>query len=257
MRHIYIRDGRCSGEIIVCLVATGNTPKTKELIASLLATKLNIVGVVLCINDKEGNSILSDKFRTLYGKDHMTDTLCGLEFDISPRAFYQVNHDGAEKLYSIAAEYAGLTGNETLIDLYCGTGTIGLSMANRVKKLIGIEIIPDAVKNATQNAARAGVENAEFICADAGKAAFELSERGIAPEVIVVDPPRKGLSDDVIKAISDMAPEKVVMISCNSATAARDAKKLFEEGYLPTKMQAVDMFPRTGHVETVVCFCKH
>lgn len=256
LRHIYIRDGRSSGEIIVCLVATGNTPKTKELIASLLATKLNIVGVVLCINDKEGNSILSDKFRTLYGKDHMTDTLCGLEFDISPRAFYQVNHDGAEKLYSIAAEYAGLTGNETLIDLYCGTGTIGLSMASRVKKLIGIEIIPDAVKNATQNAARAGVENAEFICADAGKAALELSERGIAPEVIVVDPPRKGLSDDVIKAISDMAPEKVVMISCNSATAARDAKKLFEKGYIPTKMQAVDMFPRTGHVETVVCFTR-
>ena len=186
----------------------------------------------------------------------MTDTLCGLEFDISPRAFYQVNHDGAEKLYSIAAEYAGLTGNETLIDLYCGTGTIGLSMANRVKKLIGIEIIPDAVKNATQNAARAGVENAEFICADAGKAALELSERGIAPEVIVVDPPRKGLSDDVIKAISDMAPEKVVMISCNSATAARDAKKLFEEGYIPMKMQAVDMFPRTGHVETVVCLSR-
>ena len=158
LRHIYIRDGRSSTEIIVCLVATGNTPKTKELIASLLATKLNIVGVVLCINDKEGNSILSDKFRTLYGKDHMTDTLCGLEFDISPRSFYQVNHDGAEKLYSIAAEYAGLTGSETLIDLYCGTGTIGLSMANRVKKLIGIEIIPDAVKNAAANAARAGVE---------------------------------------------------------------------------------------------------
>ncbi len=256
LRHVYIRDGRNSGEIIVCLVATGNTPKTKELISSLLATKLNIVSVVLCINDKAGNEILSDKFRTLYGKDFITDTLCGVEFDISPRSFYQVNHGGAEKLYSIAAEYARLTGEETLIDLYCGTGTIGLSMANKAKKLIGIEIVPDAVKNAGQNAARAGISNAEFICADAGRAALDLAERGIKPEVIIVDPPRKGLSDDVIKAIADMSPERVVMISCNSATAARDSKKLAEAGFAPTKMQAVDMFPRTGHVETVVLLSK-
>lgn len=256
LRHIYIRDGRSSGEIIVCLVATGNTPKTKELIAALLATGLNIVSVVLCINDKPGNEILSDKFRTLYGKDHMTDTLCGVEFDISPRSFYQVNHDGAEKLYSIAAEYAALTGNETIIDLYCGTGTIGLSMAKKAKKLIGIEIIPDAVKNASKNAERAGITNAEFICADAGKAALDLAERGIKPEIIIVDPPRKGLSDDVIKAIADMSPDKVVMISCNSATAARDSKKLNEAGFAPQKMQAVDMFPRTGHVECVVGFTR-
>lgn len=186
----------------------------------------------------------------------MTDTLCGVEFDISPRSFYQVNHDGAEKLYSIAAEYAALTGNETIIDLYCGTGTIGLSMAKKAKKLIGIEIIPDAVKNASNNAERAGIANAEFICADAGKAALELAERGIRPEVIIVDPPRKGLSDDVIKAIADMSPDKVVMISCNSATAARDSKKLNEAGFAPQKMQAVDMFPRTGHVECVVGFTR-
>ena len=253
LRHVYIRDGRSSGEIIVCLVATGNTPKTKELINLLLAAAPKIVGVVLCINKKEGNEILSDDFRVLYGKGYMTDTLCGVEFDISPRSFYQVNHDGAEKLYGIAAEYAGLTGSETVIDLYCGTGTIGLSMAKYAKKLIGIEIIPDAVKNAAANAKRAGIEHAEFICADAGKAALELAARGINPEVIIVDPPRKGLSDDVIKAIADMSPEKVVMISCNSATAARDAKKLDTVGYKAVKMRAVDMFARTGHVETVVC----
>lgn len=256
LRHIYIRDGRQSGEIIVCLVATGNTPKTKELVNLLLSANPSIVGVVLCINKKEGNEILSDTFRVLYGKGYMTDTLCGVEFDISPRSFYQVNHDGAEKLYGIAADYAGLTGSETIIDLYCGTGTIGLSMAKKAKKLIGIEIIPDAVKNASENAARAGIENAEFICADAGKAALELASRGIRPEVIIVDPPRKGLSDDVIKAISDMSPEKVVMISCNSATAARDAKKLDEVGYKAEKMQAVDMFARTGHVECVVCMTR-
>ncbi len=256
LRHVYIRDGRQSGEIIVCLVATGNTPKTKELTAALLAANPKIVGIVLCVNKKEGNEILSDNFRVLYGKGYMTDTLCGVEFDISPRSFYQVNHDGAEALYGIAAEYAGLTGDETVIDLYCGTGTIGLSMASRAGKLIGIEIIPDAVKNAAANATRAGIENAEFICADAGKAALELASRGIKPEVIIVDPPRKGLSDDVITAIADMSPERVVMISCNSATAARDAKKLGEVGYTATKMRAVDMFARTGHVETVCLLSK-
>ena len=256
LRHVYIRDGRASGEIMVCLVATGNTPKTKELTSALLAANPKIVSIVLCINKKEGNEILSDNFRVLYGKGYMTDTLCGVEFDISPRSFYQVNHDGAEKLYGIAAEYAALTGNETIIDLYCGTGTIGLSMAKYAKKLIGIEIIPDAVKNAAANAERAGIANAEFICADAGKAALELAARGIKPEVIIVDPPRKGLSDDVIKAIADMSPERVVMISCNSATAARDAKKLSEVGYAATKMQAVDMFARTGHVESVVCLTR-
>ncbi|MGN1095460.1 MAG: 23S rRNA (uracil(1939)-C(5))-methyltransferase RlmD [Eubacteriales bacterium] len=252
LRHIYIRDGRASGEILVCIIAKRDIPHKKELVASLSGTGLNIVGVVICINEKMGNEILSDRFETLYGKGFLTDTLCGVKFDISPRSFYQVNHDGAEKLYSLAAEYADLRGDETLIDLYCGAGTIGLSMAGRVKKLIGIEIIPDAVENARKNAARAGITNAEFICADAGRAALDLAAKGIKPDTIIVDPPRKGLSDDVIEAIYKMSPRKIVMISCNSATAARDAKKLSERGYCPTKIHAVDMFPRTGHVETVV-----
>ena len=256
LRHVYIRDGRQSGEIIVCIIATGKIPAQKKLVDTLLSTGLNIVSVVLCINNKAGNEILSDKFLTLYGKGFMTDTLCGVEFDISPRSFYQVNHNGAEKLYSIAADYAGLTGKETLVDLYCGTGAIGLSMAKKAKKLIGVEIIPDAVKNAAANAERAGISNAEFICADAGEAALKLAGAGVRPEVIIIDPPRKGLSDDVIAAISDMSPEKVVMISCNSATAARDSRKLADKGYLPIRMQAVDMFPRTGHVETVVLLSK-
>lgn len=256
LRHVYIRDGRKSGEIMVCIVSAGKIPRGDKLVECLKKTGLNIVSVVLCVNNKKGNEILSDKFINLYGKDFMTDELCGLEFDISPRSFYQVNHDGAEKLYSVAKEYAELRGDELLVDLYCGTGTIGLSMAKDVKKLIGIEIVPDAVKNAERNAVRAGILNAEFICSDAGKAAVKLAGSSLSPDVIVVDPPRKGLSDDVIDAISEMAPSRLVMISCNSATAARDAKKLYEKGFYLTKLCAVDMFPRTGHVEAVLLMSK-
>lgn len=256
LRHVYIRDGRKSGEIMVCIVSAGKIPKSDKLVECLKKTGLNIVSVVLCVNNKKGNEILSDKFINLYGKDFMTDELCGIEFDISPRSFYQVNHDGAEKLYSVAKEYAELHGDELLVDLYCGTGTIGLSMAKDVKKLIGIEIVPDAVNNAEKNAARAGILNAEFICSDAGKAAVKLAKENLSPDVIVVDPPRKGLSDDVIDAISEMAPSRLVMISCNSATAARDAKKLYEKGFDLTKLCAVDMFPRTGHVECVMLMTK-
>ena len=172
--------------------------------------------------------------------------------DISPLAFYQVNRSSAENLYRKAAEFAALTGEETLVDLYCGAGTIGLSMARQVKELIGVEIIPEAVENARSNARKNGVKNARFLCADASQAATALADEGIRPDVVVVDPPRKGCDLPVLEAIARMAPSRVVYISCNSATAARDCAEFAKLGYRAVKAQAVDLFPRTCHVETVV-----
>ena len=254
LRHLFIRDGRVSGEMMVCLVAnTDKLPHAKKLVTSLLKTDPQIASIILNVNKKPGNEILGKTCITLYGKEGITDTLCGLSFDISPLSFYQVNHDGAEILYKTAADFAELSENDILLDLYCGVGTIGLSMAGKAKKLIGVEVIPAAVENAKKNAKKNGVENAEFICADAGEAAEKLAADGIRPDVVVIDPPRKGCGDEVVSAMQKMSPRRIVMVSCNSATAARDCAKLAEIGYIPTKMRAVDMFPRTGHVETVVC----
>ncbi len=253
LRHLFIRDGRVSGEIMVCLVINGKKlPHEKELIQMLLETNPKITSILLNINQKPGNEILGRECIPLHGKDGITDTLCGLTFDISPLSFYQVNHDGAEMLYRTAADFAELHENDILLDLYCGVGTIGLSMAHKVKKLIGVEVIPAAVENAKKNAAKNGIENAEFLCADAGKAAEMLAEGGVRPDVVVIDPPRKGCTEDVISAMAKMSPRRIVMVSCNSATAARDCARLAEVGYKPVKMRAVDMFPRTGHVETVI-----
>ena len=255
IRHLYIRDGRKSGEIAVCIVATGNIPHADALCARLTKLNKNIKSIVLNVNVKDTNVILGDKCITLWGKDAIKDVLCGLEFEISPRSFYQVNHDGAEKLYSIAADFAEPEG-KTILDLYCGTGTIGLSMARRAEKLIGVEIVPEAVENAKNNAVRNGISNAEFICGDAGGAAQSLAEGGCAPEVVIVDPPRAGCSGDTLDAIVKMDPERIVMISCNSASAARDCATLKNFGYDIKKLVAVDMFPRTGHVECVTLITK-
>ncbi len=258
LRHLFIRDGRVSGEIMVCLIANAKKlPHADALVKALLAANPAIASIILNVNQKPGNEILGNTCITLHGKDAITDVLCGLSFDISPLSFYQVNHDGAEVLYRTAAEFADLSeDSDILLDLYCGVGTIGLSMANRVKHLIGVEVIPAAVENAAKNAEKNGITNAKFICADAGKAAQKLAAEGIRPTVVVVDPPRKGCGEDVISAMTTLAPDRIVMVSCNSATAARDAARLAEIGYVPIKMRAVDMFPRTGHVETVVLFRK-
>ena len=255
LRHLYIRDGRQSGEILVCLVATGEIPNVDRLIKTLTELNKNIKSIVLNVNRKDTNVILSNDCRTLWGKDAISDVLCGLEFEISPRSFYQVNHDGAERLYGIAADFADPKG-KTVLDLYCGTGTIGLSMARGAKKIIGAEIIPEAVENAKNNAKRNGITNAEFICADAGEAAEKLARDGLLPDVVIVDPPRSGCSEQTLSAIAEMAPERVVMVSCDSATAARDCRRLSELGYKAEKAVAVDMFARTGHVETVVLMSK-
>ena len=253
IRHIYIRFGAESGQILVCIVANcAQLPKKKQLVAALLAAEPGITTIVFSPNTKKGNTVLGTEFHPLYGDGTITDTLCGLQFRLSAPAFYQVNHAQAERLYEKAVQLAGLTGNETVLDLYCGTGTITLCLARHAKKAIGVEIVPQAIEDAKFNAAQNGMENAEFFCMDAGQAAKMLADRRIRPDVIVVDPPRKGVSADVIEAISAMAPQRVVYVSCDPATLARDLKLLTAAGYTLQTAEAFDLFPRCAHVETVV-----
>jgi len=252
VRHLYIRHGAGSGEVMVSLIINADgLPHADGFVAAVRGACAGIVSVSLIVNKKRSNEILGDKCVTVYGKDHITDVLCGMKFDISPLSFYQVNHDGAELLYGLAKEQAALSGGETLLDLYCGAGTIGLSMANDAWRLIGVEIIPAAVDNAKENARNNGITNAEFICADAGEAAKKLADEGVTPDVIVLDPPRKGCGADVYAAVEKMMPTRLVMVSCNSATGARDAAEFGRLGYKLEYLAAVDLFPRTGHVETV------
>lgn len=257
VRHLYIRCGEVSGEVMVCLVVNSERlPHAAEYVEGLLKVCPQVVSVVLNINREQNNVILGQKCITLYGKDTIEDTLCDVRFELSPLSFYQVNRQAAEKLYRLAAEMAQFEGNELLIDLYCGAGTIGLSMASNVRELIGVEIVPDAVENAKENAKRCGVENARFICADAKEAAAQLAAENLHPDVIVVDPPRKGCDLEVLQAIAAMAPKRLVMISCNSASLARDCKELEALGYHLEKAAPVDLFPRTTHVETVCLLSK-
>jgi len=253
IRHIYIRFGAESGQILVCIIANcAQLPKKKQLVAALLAAEPGITTIVFSPNTKKGNTVLGTEFHPLYGDGTITDTLCGLQFRLSAPAFYQVNHAQAERLYEKAVQLAGLTGNETVLDLYCGTGTITLCLARHAKKAIGVEIVPQAIEDAKFNAAQNGMENAEFFCMDAGQAAKMLADRRTRPDVIVVDPPRKGVSADVIEAISAMAPQRVVYVSCDPATLARDLKLLTAVGYTLQTAEAFDLFPRCAHVETVV-----
>ncbi len=253
LRHIYLRQARKTKEIMVCLVINGNSiPKKEKFINHLIESGKNIKSVVLNINKKNTNVILGDECITLWGSDFIEDELCGLRFRISPLSFYQVNPEGTELLYNKAKEYAGLSGEETLLDLYCGTGTIGLTMADGVKNLIGVEIIPQAIENAKENAELNRITNARFICDDATGAAKILYDEGIRPDVVILDPPRKGCSAEVIKTVSDMSPDRIVYVSCDPATLARDLALFRNYGYETSKATAVDMFPRTTHVETVV-----
>lgn len=215
-----------------------------------------LVGVVECLNRSESNTVLAGEFRTLWGSSTLTDVLCGSEFELSPQAFYQINPPQAERLYELAVDYALPEPGGTVLDLYCGAGTISLALARRAGQVIGAEIVPEAVENARRNAARNGIGNAEFICADAGDAARLLSERGIRPDAIVVDPPRKGMSEEALRQVAKMQPKRIAYVSCDPATLARDLKRLTELGYVPQKAVAVDMFPKTAHVETVVTLTK-
>ena len=208
---------------------------------------------MLSVNTKKGNTVLGDEFITLYGPGYIEDTLCGLTFRLSPRSFYQVNHHQAQRLYEAAIAQAQITKEDLVLDLYCGVGTITLAMAKAAGKVIGVEVVEQAVEDARENALRNGIENAEFFCGDAGKAALELEQRGIRPDVVVVDPPRKGLNADTIEALSRMQPRRIVYVSCDPATMARDVALLKERGYKLQSAQAADLFPRCSHVESIVC----
>ncbi len=256
VRHIYLRKAAVTDEIMVCLVCTsGKLPLTQQLIERLRTIE-SVTSICVNINRRDTNVILGDTTFSLYGETYITDELCGLQFQLSPHSFYQVNHDQAERLYQTAAEAADFQPDDILLDLYCGTGTIGLSMAHRVKSMIGVEIVEQAVTDARCNAKRNNITNARFLCADAAKAASQLESEGIRPTVVILDPPRKGCDRALIETIHRMAPDRVVYVSCNPATLARDCAVFAEHGYRTEHVTPVDMFPRTAHVETVALLSK-
>ena len=253
LRHIYVRRGAVSKQILVCLVCNGEKLPKVDALLSRLQRIPGFTTLVLSVNTKKGNAVLGDKFVTLYGPGYIEDTLCGLNFRLSPRSFYQVNHHQAQRLYETAISLAGIAKEDTVLDLYCGVGTITLAMASAAGKVIGVEVIPQAVEDARDNAHRNGIENAEFFCGDAGQAALELEKNGVRPDVVVVDPPRKGLNADTIEALSRMAPRRIVYVSCDPATLARDVALLKQRGYTLQSATALDLFPKCAHVESICC----
>ncbi|MCI7767130.1 MAG: 23S rRNA (uracil(1939)-C(5))-methyltransferase RlmD [Oscillospiraceae bacterium] len=257
LRHIYIRRGYHSGEIAVCFVVRKNISRELRPLGRELMEKFpDIKSVMMNINPANTNVIMGEKLECISGGEYITDTMCQNKIILNPLSFYQVNTPQAERLYAIAKDYAALTGSEDVLDLYCGAGTIGLSMAGSVSHVTGAEIIPEAVISARENARINNIANADFICADAGQAAKQLLESGRKPDVIVTDPPRKGCDELTLGSIVDMAPMRVVMISCNPSTAARDCRFLADNGYRLVRVRAVDMFPAAGHVETVCLLSK-
>ena len=260
VRHIFLRRGAHSGQIMVCLVCTrAKLPHAEQLCTALREQFPAISTILLNVNAKNTNVILGGENHILYGPGYIEDTLCGVPVRLGPLSFYQVNTLAAERLYGVAAQYAQLTPDDTLLDLYCGMGTIGLSMADQCRELIGVEIVPEAIESAKANAARMGetvAAKSRFFCADAGQAATQLAAEGLHPDIVMLDPPRKGCDEATLSAVVRMAPRRVVYVSCNPATAARDAAWLEKNGYHAEKVQPVDLFPRTKHVETVVLLSK-
>ncbi len=259
LRHIYIRNAEKTEQIMVCAVINGeNLPQSDKLITrlkNLLGEKLK--SFQININTSPTNIILGERCKTLYGEDYITDVLCDVKVRLSALSFYQVNRNMAEKLYKKAEQYAETQG-KILLDLYCGAGTIGLSMAKKAKKVIGVEIVPQAVEDAKFNALANGIENAEFLCMDAAAAAEKLAKEDLKPDVVVIDPPRKGCSEDLIHTITEkFAPERVVYVSCDPATLARDIKIFSSDGYELMEYTPADLFPRTSHCETVCLLCRN
>ena len=256
LRHVYVRSNT-RGECLICLLVNGKRlPHEAELVERLRRACPKAVGIVLGENTRRDNVILGERYRTLWGADRLEDVLCGRVFRLSVPSFYQVNREQAERLYAKAIEYTQLTGEETVLDLYCGAGTITLALAPHAKRVLGAEIVPEAIDDARENAARSGVENAEFFCGDASDVAKKLAQENLRPDVITVDPPRKGLAEDVVESIARMQPERVVYVSCDPGTLGRDVKRFAEMGYLARRAVAVDLFPRTRHVETVCLLSK-
>ena len=257
IRNLVVRRGHYSGEIMVILVTT--RPKifrVEQLMEHLTEAFPAIKSIMQNINDQPGNAIFGKDWRTLYGQDYITDQMLGNDFQIAAPAFYQVNTEMAEKLYQTAIDFAELKEDDVVIDAYSGIGTIGLSVAKHVKEVYGVEVIPEAVENSRKNAEINGITNASYVCAPAEEAIQNWLKEGIQADVILVDPPRKGLTESFIRASVSMEPKKITYISCNVATMARDIKLYQELGYVLKKVQPVDLFPQTHHVETVALLSK-
>ncbi|MBQ5590224.1 MAG: 23S rRNA (uracil(1939)-C(5))-methyltransferase RlmD [Clostridia bacterium] len=251
VRHIYLRYSSLNKKVVVCIVINAESLPFCDELAKKMQQIEFVGGFTLNINKKQTNVILGDKCKTIFGEDYIVDSLLGVNFKISPLAFFQVNREMTEVLYKCAASFANVKG-KTVLDLFCGAGTIGLTMANETKQVIGVEIVPEAIENAKENAKLNGITNARFICDTAANAAKKLADEKTKVDVVVVDPPRKGLTNDLIDTIcNDFSPERVVYVSCDPGTLARDLKIFDELGYKTQKIQPVDLFPRTAHVETV------
>ena len=259
LRHVYLRASESTREVLVCYVINAHKlPHADKIARALCESFPNVAGVLVNVNQKKTNVILGKDFYTVRGCDHITDTLLGKSFEIQAAAFWQVNRIGAEILYSTAYSLAGIQDSDTLIDLYCGIGSVGLCASDKAKKILGIEIVPQAVECAKRNAERNGISNAEYICADASSS--EDAIRKLLCEVpdalVMLDPPRKGCGERLMNFIADMDVKKVLYISCNPYSLATDMKILLDRGYTPSEVIPVDMFPRTGHVESVVCLTR-
>lgn len=253
LRHLYIRYAEVTKELMVCYVVNGKGLENENGLVKVLKENLPCLkSVIINTNKKDTNVVLGNKNRVIFGQGYITDELCSMKFRISPFSFWQVNRAQAERLYTKAAEFADLKPNEVLLDFYCGTGTIGLTMARKCKSLYGIEIVEDAIKDAKINAEINDIHNANFICSDSAKAALTFREQNITPDVVILDPPRKGCSKELVNSVAQMNPDRIVYVSCDPATLARDILYFSELGYSLKKAAPCDMFPRTYHVECVV-----
>ena len=254
IRHLMIRDMKATDEMMVVFVTwKEEVPYLKEFCEEIIKSDRSVRSIIQSINPEQTNVVLGKREKLLYGRENIQDELCGLKFNISAHSFYQVNSRQTEVLYSKAIELAGLKGSETVIDMYCGVGTIGMIASRKAGKVIGVEIVESAVQDARKNARINGIDNIEFICSDARKASVDLVKQGIKADVVFVDPPRKGCDTVTMDSIVTISPEKIVYVSCNPATLARDLRYLAERGYETVTIQPVDQFPQTYHVETVCC----
>ena len=257
VRHVFCRSAIHTGDAVACIItARGFGDRTETLVSELREKCPELTGIVLCINKNRLNSVLSGSYYTLFGSDTMREILCGHEFRIAPQAFFQINPPQAEKLYERAVSYASCYGSDLALELYCGAGTISLSLAEKFQKVIAAEIVPEAIENAGQNAELNHISNVEFFCGDAGETAERILREEIRPDCVVVDPPRKGMEEAAVNAVASIGPKGIVYVSCDPATLARDILRFEHLGYRLQEACAVDMFPRTCHVETVCCLSR-
>lgn len=258
LRHLLVKNGFKSGEVMVVLVSAGREfPKKRDFVRALVNLHPEITTVVHNVNSKYTSMVLGDKSEVIYGSGKITEELCSLKFKISPKSFYQINPTQTELLYKTALEFADFKGSERILDAYCGTGTIGLIASSHVKSVIGVEINKDAVADAIENAKLNGIKNVRFYACDAGEFMTELAEKGEKIDAVIMDPARAGADIPFLSSVVSLAPEKVIYVSCNPETLARDIKYLVKNGYKVKKIRPVDMFPHTDHVETVILLSRH